>query len=572
MLSMYRAFYHLHTDPFPVGPDSTCGFVNEPLSFDDTRAYVQDRMRRAGWSGDPLFDECSYRMVYQFSGGLVREIHAVCDRLLQHGSSGKKYRLTCFDTLQVVRRLLEEQAGTAREDRFQACVDLLNRAWPGPESGVADAASAVSSAPPAPEYKPLSHIHPQPVPPPRNSPLVADSDRYAGLAKAAQAASDHDSPVSQTSAADSQKEGTGEDTLSSDGPEGGEESVPSAGSDTASGSASPAAADRTGQGAGEQGRLTPVAQPQGRYNRTAVRAGTILVLCAALVGVSVYLYREHTARVSAQRGLSVAAGEEAARSPLSPSPPQVPPPRAVFDGEAAQSKVRSKPSVQDRPGVEPAPGAADVGEPTASGNQSGGVDASKAVANAPSPAAGTRTAVQDTDIDPAALEPGEAASTGHPAVSDGLATHVIAQASLDALKADAVADDVANRDMDQADTQQERIERLMRDAERALAEDRLTVPRDDSAYKYYREVLGIAPQHAEARHGMERIAERYIALIESAVASGRLDRAARYAARGLRVSPGNRELLGLQREVQARLLRQALQSDRAEGQGRDDTP
>jgi hypothetical protein len=573
MLTMYRAFYHLHTDPFPLGPDPACGFVNEPLSYDDTRAYVQERMRSAGWSGDPLFDECSYRMVYHFSGGLVREIHAVCDQLLQHGSSGKKHRLTCFDTLQVVRRLLEEQAGTTCEDRFQACVDLLNRAWPGPESGVAHAASAASSAPAVPQDKPSSRTGPQPAPPPPpSSPFAAGPERYAGLAKAAQAASDHASPAPQTSAADSQTEATGEADISNDAPERGEEPVPSAGSDTASGSARPAAADRAGHGASEQARVTPVARPQGRYKRTAVRAGTVLVLCAALVGVSLHLYRDHTARVPAQQGLSVAAGEEAARPPLSSSPPQVPPPRAVPDGEAAQSKVRSNTPVQDQPGVEPELDDAEPNEPMAPGNRSGGAEASKAVAKAPSPVAGTRTAVQDADIEPVAPGPGWAAATEHPAMGDGPATDVTAEAAPDALKADTVPGVVANRDMHQADAQQERIERLMRDAERALTEDRLTVPRDNSAYKYYREVLEVAPQHAEARLGMERIADRYIALIEHAVATDRLDRAARYAARGLRVSPGNRELLSLQREVQARSLRRALQGGRAVGQGRDDTP
>ncbi len=47
-------------------------------------------------------------------------------------------------------------------------------------------------------------------------------------------------------------------------------------------------------------------------------------------------------------------------------------------------------------------------------------------------------------------------------------------------------------------------------ADRALADDRLLTPADDSAYSYYRQALAIAPNHPVATVGFERIVERYL--------------------------------------------------------------
>ena len=54
-------------------------------------------------------------------------------------------------------------------------------------------------------------------------------------------------------------------------------------------------------------------------------------------------------------------------------------------------------------------------------------------------------------------------------------------------------------------------------AERALADDRLMTPENDSAYHYYREALAIAPDHPLARRGFERIVESYLALAGRAI-------------------------------------------------------
>jgi len=102
------------------------------------------------------------------------------------------------------------------------------------------------------------------------------------------------------------------------------------------------------------------------------------------------------------------------------------------------------------------------------------------------------------------------------------------------------------------DGERQRIEDLMAQAERALRNNRLTTPRGDNAYRYYREVLELEPGHGAARDGMQRIVDRYAALIKAALAQDQTGRASAYVERGLTVKPGSDQLRVLQQEVSAR--------------------
>lgn len=58
---------------------------------------------------------------------------------------------------------------------------------------------------------------------------------------------------------------------------------------------------------------------------------------------------------------------------------------------------------------------------------------------------------------------------------------------------------------------------LIDTAERALADDRLLTPEDDSAYLYYQRASAMAPDHPAPRRGFERIVERYLQLAQLAM-------------------------------------------------------
>jgi len=95
------------------------------------------------------------------------------------------------------------------------------------------------------------------------------------------------------------------------------------------------------------------------------------------------------------------------------------------------------------------------------------------------------------------------------------------------------------------------VQRLLARAAAALEEYRLTVPADDNAFAYYREVLALDPGNTAAERGLEEIARRYARLAEQAMAEGDYAKAQVYVERGLEVRPGDATLAGLETELDA---------------------
>jgi hypothetical protein len=60
------------------------------------------------------------------------------------------------------------------------------------------------------------------------------------------------------------------------------------------------------------------------------------------------------------------------------------------------------------------------------------------------------------------------------------------------------------------------LHELLYRAEQALQEDRLMKPKGSSAFDYYMMVLARQPLHQEARQGLDKISDRYLALAEQA--------------------------------------------------------
>jgi putative secretion ATPase (PEP-CTERM system associated) len=53
-----------------------------PMEADETRNYVEHRLRHVGWSGDPSFDDAAFQRIHDLSEGIPRRINGLCDRLL----------------------------------------------------------------------------------------------------------------------------------------------------------------------------------------------------------------------------------------------------------------------------------------------------------------------------------------------------------------------------------------------------------------------------------------------------------------------------------------------------------
>ncbi|HEV2098798.1 MAG TPA: XrtA/PEP-CTERM system-associated ATPase [Stellaceae bacterium] len=63
----------------------TAAYHLGPLNEPETRAYIEHRLRRAGWKADPhLTDDC-FSAIYNNSGGVPRRINSLCSRLFLYG-------------------------------------------------------------------------------------------------------------------------------------------------------------------------------------------------------------------------------------------------------------------------------------------------------------------------------------------------------------------------------------------------------------------------------------------------------------------------------------------------------
>lgn len=55
------------------------------LSDDDTREYIQHRLKTAGWAGDPSFDDAAFAAIHRHTGGIPRRINTLSSRLMLAG-------------------------------------------------------------------------------------------------------------------------------------------------------------------------------------------------------------------------------------------------------------------------------------------------------------------------------------------------------------------------------------------------------------------------------------------------------------------------------------------------------
>lgn len=84
----------------------------EPLSVEETRAYIEYRLERVGWRGDPALDEGVFEGIHAFTDGVPRRINALCDRFLLYGCLEEKHTLGRED-LDVVTEEMRQEAGGA---------------------------------------------------------------------------------------------------------------------------------------------------------------------------------------------------------------------------------------------------------------------------------------------------------------------------------------------------------------------------------------------------------------------------------------------------------------------------
>ena len=85
-----------------------------PLDLDETRGYIEHRLRCAGSKGKPSFEPAAFEAIFKASGGIPRRINGLCDRLLLAGFLAGRTALTLADVDDVVKEFAQENAVSAR--------------------------------------------------------------------------------------------------------------------------------------------------------------------------------------------------------------------------------------------------------------------------------------------------------------------------------------------------------------------------------------------------------------------------------------------------------------------------
>jgi general secretion pathway protein A len=76
-----------------------------PLDLDETRGYIEHRLKCAGSSGRPTFSADAFLEVFKASGGIPRRINLICDRLLLLGFLSNKDAFGPDDVIEVVNEI-----------------------------------------------------------------------------------------------------------------------------------------------------------------------------------------------------------------------------------------------------------------------------------------------------------------------------------------------------------------------------------------------------------------------------------------------------------------------------------
>jgi putative secretion ATPase (PEP-CTERM system associated) len=79
-----------------------------PLDADETRGYIEHRLKCAGSTGKPTFETGAFEAIHKASQGIPRRINTICDRLLLLGFLSERTHLTVADVDEVVREFADE--------------------------------------------------------------------------------------------------------------------------------------------------------------------------------------------------------------------------------------------------------------------------------------------------------------------------------------------------------------------------------------------------------------------------------------------------------------------------------
>ncbi len=92
----------------------------EPMMADEIGPYIEHRLTKAGWIGNPQFTPEAYAAMYEFSEGIPRKLNILATRVLLFGAMEQLRRIDGHHVMDVIR----DMTGAVEEDAVDAAPSI----------------------------------------------------------------------------------------------------------------------------------------------------------------------------------------------------------------------------------------------------------------------------------------------------------------------------------------------------------------------------------------------------------------------------------------------------------------
>jgi general secretion pathway protein A len=124
----------------------------KPLSHEEVKSYIEHRMRKVGWTDDPVIEEGAFERVYEATGGVPRRINTLFDRVLLNCYLDEAHAVT-RGLVDVVCQEIENEQCEEGADFDEAVERPARPAAPTPVAPVAPDAMAQPAPPAASDHE-----------------------------------------------------------------------------------------------------------------------------------------------------------------------------------------------------------------------------------------------------------------------------------------------------------------------------------------------------------------------------------------------------------------------------------
>lgn len=135
------------TDTYPLGDAVTHLRLGPMLTEEETLAYIEQRLKGAGWEGNPELADDVPALLHTLSAGIPGNLNLICSRLLENASEAGKTRLDAADVKDAAAPLNRDTAG---ENAAKDSGTVDNTSQERPASDGPEAADLTTPTRPAP--------------------------------------------------------------------------------------------------------------------------------------------------------------------------------------------------------------------------------------------------------------------------------------------------------------------------------------------------------------------------------------------------------------------------------------